>query len=123
MTKEFWPLAVAYAAKQRERQALKEDPLLKLGMEVVVKKRVSGNRKIKGFEPIVQVAKYLGPVADTTEGHYVLAEDDKVMKTTRVVPFDEKKMDEQHEDLKRIGWNWTTDPDGKMFYFNKATGE
>ena len=57
----------------------------------------------------------MGPVADTTEGHYVLTEDDKVMKTTRVAPYDEKEMDEEDEDLKRIGWSWTTDPDRKLF--------
>ena len=102
---------------------MNEIPLLKLGMNVVVKKRVSRNRRIKGFEPIGQVAKYLGPIADTSEGHYVLTEDNKVMKTTRVVPCDEKEMEEEDEDLQRIGWNWTTDPDGKLFYFNKETGE
>ena len=52
-----------------------------------------------------------------------MTEDDKVMKTTRVVPCDEKEMEEEDEDLQRIGWNWTTDPDGKLFYFNKETGE
>ena len=57
LKKEFWPFAAAYAAKQRERYALNESPLLKLGMNVVVKKRVSRNRRIKGFEPIGQVAK------------------------------------------------------------------
>ena len=93
MKKEFWPFAVAYAAKQRERQALNEIPLLKLGMNVVVKKRVSRNQRIKGSEPIGQVAKYLGPIADTSEGHYVLTEDEKVMKTTRVFPCDEKEID------------------------------
>ena len=54
---EFWQFAVAYAAKQRERQALNEIPFVKLGTNVVVKKRVSRNRRIKGFEPIGQVAK------------------------------------------------------------------
>ncbi len=123
MKKEFWPFAVAYAAKQRERQALNESPLLKLGMNVVVKKRISRNRRIKGFEPISQVANYLGPIADASEGHYVLTEDEKVMKTTRVVPCDEKEMEEQDKDLQRIGWNWTADPDCKLFRFNKETGE
>ena len=124
LKKDFWPFAVAYAAKQRERHALNEkNPLLKLGMNVVVKKRVSRNRRIKGFEPIGQVAKYLGPIADTSEGHYVLTEDDKVMKTTRVVPFDEREMEEEDEDLERLGWKWTTDPDGKLFYFNKETND
>ena len=34
-----------------------------------------------------------------------------------------KKMKKEDEDLKAVGWSWTTDPDGKMFYFNKGTGE
>ena len=32
-------------------------------------------------------------------------------------------MVEEDEDLKRLGWNWTTDPHGKLFYFSKETGE
>ena len=102
LRKEFWPFAVAYAAKQRERHALNENPLLKLGMNVVVKKRVSQNRRVKGFEAIGQVARYLGPIPDTSEGHYVLTEDEKVIKTTRVVPFDEKAREEVDEDLEKI---------------------
>jgi hypothetical protein len=123
LKREFWPFAVAYAAQQRERHALNESPLLKLGMNVVVEKRVSRNRRIKGFEPICQVAKYLGPIADTSEGHYVWTEDEKVMKTTRVVPCDDREMEEEDKDLQRIGWNRTADPDGKLFSFNKDTCE
>jgi len=42
---------------------------------VVVKKRVSCNRRVKGFEPIGQVAKYLGPMSNSSDGHYVLIEE------------------------------------------------
>lgn len=122
----MWPFGVSYAAKQRERKALGEPPLLKLGTKVVVKKRVSNDRRIKGFEPIGLLAKYLGPIQDTTEGHYVLLDDEKgerVMKTARIVPYNEKENDEEDKDLKELGWSWTTDPDGKMFYFNKENGE
>ena len=34
----YWPFASAYAAKQRERVALKDTPLMKFGCNVVVKK-------------------------------------------------------------------------------------
>ena len=102
---------------------MKESPLLKLGTKVVVKKRVSLNRRIKGFEPVAQVAIYLGPIPDTKDGHFVLTEDQRVMKTTRIVPYNEREEDEELEDLKKIGWRWVTDPDGKVFYVNERTNE
>ena len=43
--------------------------------------------------------------------------------TTRIVPYTEEEQREEDEDLKRIGWNWTTDPDGRTFYYNKETSE
>ena len=86
-----WPSASAVAQDGRKQEGSRVAQVgQKLGMNVVVKKRVSQNRRVKGFEAIGQVARYLGPIPDTSEGHYVLTEDEKVMRTTRVVPFDEK---------------------------------
>ena len=45
------------------------------------------------------------------------------MKTTRIVPYDEKERDEEEQDLKEAGWIWLTDPDGRVFFLNKDTGE
>jgi hypothetical protein len=47
----LWP-AIAKAAAQIERFALNEPPLLKLETRIVVQRRVSHNRRIKGFESI-----------------------------------------------------------------------
>ena len=61
---------------------------MKLGCNAIVKKRISNNRGVKGFEQVGQVAKYLGPAMGSHDGHYVLTEgDEKVMKTTRIVPY------------------------------------
>ena len=58
----YWPFASAYSAKQREKLALKEAPLMKFGCNAVVKKRTSANRRVKGFETIGQVGRCLGPM-------------------------------------------------------------
>ena len=120
----YWPVAAAYAAKQRERLALKETPLTKLGCNLVVRRRISNNRRAKGFEQVGQVAKYLGPVRGSHDGHYVLTEEEKVTKTTRIVPYNLQKNKERDNELKELGWTWTTEPDGRTFYQNtKKTGE
>ena len=95
----YRPFAAAYAAKQRERLALTETPLMKLGCNVVVKRRVSNNGRVKGFERIGQVAKYLCPVRDSHDGHYVLTEEGKAMKTTRIVPYNILEDEEQDEGI------------------------
>ena len=130
MKEELWPFATMYAAKQREhtqiREALGEEALMKFGTKIAVKKRASRNRRIKGFEGVGLVGRYLGPIPETTEGHYVLVDnkgEEKMMKTTRVVPYNERENEEEDQDLKSIGWNWTTDPDGNMFFFNKELNE
>ena len=61
---------------------------MKFGCNVIVKKRISNNRKVKGFEKIGQVGKYLGPLRNSHDGHFVLLEDQMVPKTTRIVPYD-----------------------------------
>ena len=119
----YWPFAASYAAKQRERLALKEPPLLKFGCNVIVKKRISNNRKVKGFEKIGQVGKYLGPLRNSHDGHFVLLEDQKVLKTTRIVPYDLQEQESEERDLEELGWTWMTDPEGRTFYLNKNTGE
>ena len=47
LEEKYWPFAIAYAAKQRELKLLGEKPLLKLGVNVIVKKKTSANRKVK----------------------------------------------------------------------------
>jgi len=47
---ELWPFAAIYAAKQRERFILSEEPLLKFGTKVIVKKRTSRNRRVKSLK-------------------------------------------------------------------------
>ena len=111
----FLPFAALYAAKQRQRFALKE-PLLKLGTKVIVKKRVSRNRRIKGFEAIGLMAKYMGPITETTDGYYVPLEDGRTMKTTRIAVYSEEEQHEEHQELQSLGWRWITDPDGRVFY-------
>ena len=98
-----------------------EEPLLKFGANVIVKKRFSNNRRIKGFEPVGRTARYLGTINDTSEGRYVLLEDEdgKVMRTTSVVPYDEKEREDEEQDLKEAGWIWLTDPDGRVFFLSK----
>jgi len=89
-----------------------DTPLMKFGCNAVVKKRVSYNRRVKGFEPIGQVAKYLGPMRNSSEGHYVLVEESgKVLKTSRIVPYDAQDEEEQDQDLKELGWIQLTDPE------------
>ena len=94
----YWPFAAAYATKQRERLALKEAPLMKFGCNVIVKKRISNNRKVKGFETIGHVGKYLGPLRSSHDGHFVLLEDQKILKTTRIVPFDLVDQEDEEKD-------------------------
>ena len=98
-------------------------PLLKFGCNVIVKKRISNNRKVKGFEKIGQVGKYLGPLRNSHDGHFVLLEDQKVLKTTRIVPYDLQEQESEERDLEELGWTWMTDPEGRTFYLNKNTGE
>ena len=83
---------------------------MKLGCDVVVKRRISNNRRVKGFEQVGQVAKYLGPVRASRDGHYVFTEQEKVMKTTRIVPFNTQEDKKQDNELKELGWTWTADP-------------
>ena len=112
----YWPFAAAYAAKQRERLALKETPLMKLGCNVVFKRRISNNRRVKGFEQVGQVAKYLGPARGSHDGHYVLTEEEgKVKKTTRIVLYNLQEDKEPDNELKELGWTWTIDPNGRTF--------
>ena len=120
----YWPFASTYSAKQRERLALKDTPLMKFGCNVVVKKRVSCNRRVKGFEQIGQVARYLGPMRNSSDGHYVLLQENgKILKTARIVPYDTRDEEEQDSDLKELGWRQLTDPEGRTFYLNEKTGE
>ena len=112
----YWPFAAAYATKQKERLALKEAPLMKFGGYVVIKKRISNNRRVKGFEKIGQVGRYLGPMRSSHDGHFVLLEDQKVLKTTRIVPYDLLDQEEGEKELKALGWTWLTDPEGSTFY-------
>ena len=108
----YWPFAAAYAAKQRERLALKEPPLMKFGCNVIVKKRISNNRKVKGFEKIGQVGKNLEPLRNSHDGHFVLLEDQNVLKTTRIVPYDLQEQESEEQELAELGWTWLTDPEG-----------
>ena len=57
------------------------------------------------------------------DGHFVLLEDQKVLKTSRIVPYDFLDEKEEAKELKALGWTWLTDPDGRTFYQNKSTGE
>jgi hypothetical protein len=122
LEEKYWPFAITYAAKQRERKLLGQPPLLKIGTKVIVKKRTSANRKVKGFEPIAEEATYLGPIEDT-DGHYVLTEDQKVMKTSRIVAFTEEEKREESQDLKNAGWKEVEDPSGNLFYVKEGTNE
>ena len=90
---------------------------------MIVKKRIRNHRKVKGREQIRQVAKYLGPLRNPHDGHFVLLEDQKVLKTTRIVPNDLLGDMTENQELKALGWTWLTDPEGRTFYQNKSTGE
>ena len=49
---------------------------------------------------------YLGPIPDTTEGHYVLIDDDKgerAMKTAPVLPYNERENEKEDKDLEEVG--------------------
>jgi hypothetical protein len=97
---------------------------MKFGCNVVVKKRMSCNRGIKRFEQIGQLAKYLGTMRNSSDGHYVLVEENgKVLKTSRIVPYGAQDEEEQDQDLKELGWKQLTDPEGGTFYLNEKTGE
>ena len=97
---------------------------MKFGGNVIIKKRVSCNRRVKGIETVGQVGRYLGPMRNSHDGHYVLLkEDQKVLKTTRIVAFDIQDQQEEEKELKELGWTWQTDPEGRTFYQNKETGE
>jgi hypothetical protein len=118
----YWPFAAAYSAKQRERLMLKKPPLMKFGRNVIVKKRISNNRKVKGFEKIGIVGRYLGPPRNSHDGHFVSTEDQKALKTARVVPYDLLAVETEEQELTELGWTWSTDPDGRTFYQNNNTG-
>ena len=97
---------------------------MKFGGNVTIKKRISNNRRVKGFETVGQVGRYLGPMRNSHDGHYVLLkEDQKVLKTTRIVAYDIQDQHEEKKELKELGWTWQTDPEGRTFYQNKTTGE
>jgi hypothetical protein len=77
---------------------------MKFGCNVIVKRRISNNRKVKGFEQIGRTAKYLGPLRNSHEGHYLLLEDQKILKTTRIVPYDLLGDMNEDQELKELGW-------------------
>ena len=43
---------------------------MKFGCNAIVKKRISNNRKVKGFEKIGQVGKYLGPIRNSHDAPF-----------------------------------------------------
>ena len=57
------------------------------------------------------------------DGHYVLLEDQKILKTTRIVPYDLLEQEAEERELTELGWTWLTDPEGRTFYQNKSAGE
>ena len=93
------------------------------GLAIIVKKRISNNRKVKGFEKIGQVGKYLGPLRNSHDGHFAFLEDQKALKTTRIVPYDLQEQENEEQELAELGWTCLTDPEGRTFYQNKNTGE
>ena len=61
---------------------------------------------------------------NSSDAHYVLIEENgKVLKTSRLVPYDTQDEEEQDQDLKDLGWMQLTDPEGRTFYLNNKTGE
>ena len=49
---------------------------------------------------------------NSSDGHYVLVEESgKVLKTSRIVPYDAQDEEEQDQDLKELGWIQLTDPE------------
>ena len=52
-----------------------------------------------------------------------MLEDQKVLKTTRIVPYDLREQESAEKELAELGWSWLTDPEGRTFYINKNTGE
>ena len=96
---------------------------MKFGRNVIVKKRISNNRKVKGFEKIGLVGKYFGPLRNSHDGHFVLTEDQKVLETTWIVLYDLLEEETEEQELTELGWAWTTDPDGRTFYQNRKIGE
>ena len=97
---------------------------MKFECNELVKKRVSCNRRVKGFEQIGQVTKCLGPMRNSRNGRYVLTEENgRVFKTSRTVPYYAQDEEEQDQDLKLIGWVQLTDPEGRTFYLKDKTGE
>ena len=60
---------------------------------------------------------------NSSDGHYVLVDErGKVLKTSRIVPYDAQDEEEQDQDLKDLGWIQLTDPEGRTFYLNNKTG-
>ena len=60
-----------------------------------------------------------GPLRSSQDGHCVLTEDQKVLKTTRIVSYDLLEEETKEQKLTESGWTWSTDPDGRTFYQNK----
>ena len=65
----------------------------------------------------------MGPPRNSHDGHFILLEDQKVLKTTRIVPYDLQEQESEERDLEELGWTWMTDPEGRTFYSNKKIGE
>ena len=53
----------------------------------------------------------------------MLLADHKVLKTTRIVPYDLLEQEAEEQELTELGWTLLTDPEGRTFYQNKSTGE
>ena len=68
-------------------------------------------------------AKYLGPMEDAAEGHFVLLDDGKIMKTSRIVAYTEEDRIEEDKDLENAGWKILEDPDGNIYYSKEETNE
>ena len=77
---------------------------MKFGRKAIVKKRISNNRNVKGFEKIGQIGRYLGPLRNSHDGHYVLLEDQKILKRTRIVPYDLLEQEAEEQGLTELGW-------------------
>ena len=60
---------------------------------------------------------------NTHDGHFVLLEDQKILKTKRIVPYGLLEQEAEEQELTELGWTWLTNPEGRTFYQNKSTGE
>ena len=75
-------------SKAKRKVSLEGRTIMKFRSKVVVSKRVSHNRRIKGFEQIGLTVKYLEPITDTYDGRYFIIEDEQ----------EDTKNHENHED-------------------------